>query len=230
MQSELSYCYICNIKKWNMNDRIALVIKAKNISPSQLADELDVQRSGVSHILNNRNKPSLEFIQKLLKSYPEISTEWLLFGEGPMMKPFLGEQAQFAPVQGIDQKPTTPKPIIMDLFADDDTDVDPEAREMDESEEQKLSEVSDKQAVEAQNRVLESSPEIVSDKNLPTSEIEKQQNRDVLRPKDEIADNSRKIMDENKKPVISRDNRQVEKVILFYSDKTFSVYNPEMEG
>lgn len=213
-----------------MNDRIALVIKAKNITPSQLADELDVQRSGVSHILNNRNKPSLEFIQKLLKSYPEISTEWLLFGEGPMMKSFLVDQVQIAPIQNSDQKPERPKPIIMDLFADDDTDVHAEAREMDESEDAKPSEVSDKQHFEDQNVVPETSTEFTSDKNLQGPEMEKQQNEDIHRPKDKIADNSGEIWNDNKKPVISKDDRHVEKVIIFYSDKTFSVYNPEREG
>ena len=210
-----------------MNDRIALVIKAKNITPSQLADELDVQRSGVSHILNNRNKPSLEFIQKLLKSYPEISTEWMLFGEGPMMKPFFGEQSQNVPVQTTDQKPATPKPIVMDLFAEEDAEADAEAREMEQSEEEKSSEVLDKQPVEGQNTVPETSTEISSDKNSPASEIEKQPNRDITDPKEEIAVNRREIMDEIKKPVISKDNRQVEKIVIFYSDKTFSVYNPE---
>ena len=212
-----------------MNDRIALVIKAKNITPSQLADELDVQRSGVSHILNNRNKPSLEFIQKLLKSYPEISTEWMLFGEGPMMKPFLGEQTQIAPFQVIDQKPATPKPVIMDLFAEDDTEVDTQAREIEESEDEKLSEVSDKQAVEAENRVSEPSPEITSDKNITAAEPDKPKNTNQPQPKQEEIDKNREIIDENKKPVISKDNRQVEKVILFYSDKTFTAYNPNEE-
>jgi hypothetical protein len=45
-----------------------------------------VQRSGVSHILTGRNKPSLDFISKILSSYPELDSDWLLFGKGQMMK------------------------------------------------------------------------------------------------------------------------------------------------
>jgi transcriptional regulator with XRE-family HTH domain len=68
-----------------MLDRISLILRSKNISASQFADKIGVQRSSVSHVLSGRNKPSLEFVQKVLLSYPDISTGWLLFGHGPMM-------------------------------------------------------------------------------------------------------------------------------------------------
>lgn len=69
-----------------MIDRIQLILKTKNLSPSQFADEINVQRSSVSHILSGRNKPSLDFILKILTSYPEINSDWLLFGKGQMIK------------------------------------------------------------------------------------------------------------------------------------------------
>ena len=78
-----------------MNDRISLILKYKNISATKFADEIDVQRSRISHILSERNKPSLEFIQKILKTYPEISPEWLISGKGAMIKnPDLFEQVE----------------------------------------------------------------------------------------------------------------------------------------
>lgn len=93
-----------------MNKRISLVLRAKNITPSQFAEELGVQRSGISHILNGRNKPSLEFIQKLIKQYPDISMNWLMFGEGPMMNPYPVKEA-------VVQKIASPsKPVMMELF------------------------------------------------------------------------------------------------------------------
>jgi len=67
-----------------MTDRIQLILKTLNLSPTRLADEIDVQRSSVSHILSGRNKPSLDFIMKLLSTYPEINSDWLLFGKGQM--------------------------------------------------------------------------------------------------------------------------------------------------
>jgi transcriptional regulator with XRE-family HTH domain len=69
----------------NMKERILLLIKAKNLTAAQFADEIGVQKSGVSHILSGRNNPSLDFVQKILIRFPELSTEWLIFGRGPMM-------------------------------------------------------------------------------------------------------------------------------------------------
>jgi len=69
-----------------MTDRIQLILKTYNLSPSQFADEIKVQRSGLSHILSGRNKPSLDFVTKILNHFSDISPEWLLFGEGQMLK------------------------------------------------------------------------------------------------------------------------------------------------
>ena len=69
-----------------MTDRIRLLLETLNLTASQFADEIDVQRSGVSHIMSGRNKASLEFIRKILARYPEISPDWLISGKGPMYR------------------------------------------------------------------------------------------------------------------------------------------------
>lgn len=69
-----------------MIDRINLIMRAKNITASQFADEISIQRSGMSHIMSGRNKPSLDFVMRVLNRYPEIDTNWLLFGKGEMYK------------------------------------------------------------------------------------------------------------------------------------------------
>ena len=69
-----------------MTDRILSIIKYFHLSPSDFAEEIGVQRSSISHLISGRNKPSLEFIQKILTRYPEISTEWILNGKGEMLK------------------------------------------------------------------------------------------------------------------------------------------------
>ena len=69
-----------------MKDRIILLIKAKNLTAAQFADEIGVQKSSISHILSGRNNASLDFIQKILLCYPEVSMEWLMFGKGPIFK------------------------------------------------------------------------------------------------------------------------------------------------
>jgi transcriptional regulator with XRE-family HTH domain len=69
-----------------MTERILSIIKFFNLSPSDFAEEIGVQRSSISHLISGRNKPSLEFIQKILTRFPEINPEWILNGQGEMLK------------------------------------------------------------------------------------------------------------------------------------------------
>ena len=67
-----------------MKERIIEFLRAENKSSSQFAEEIGVQPSGISHIISGRNKPSLDFILKMLEKYKYLSSEWLLFGKGAM--------------------------------------------------------------------------------------------------------------------------------------------------
>ena len=60
--------------------RLKKVIEYYDLSASAFADRLGVKRSSISHILSGRNKPSLEFIQKILASFPKVSADWLISG------------------------------------------------------------------------------------------------------------------------------------------------------
>lgn len=62
--------------------RMQKVIDFYGLSGSSFADKIGVQRSSISHILSGRNKPSLEFIMKVLSSFPEVDLYWLLNGKG----------------------------------------------------------------------------------------------------------------------------------------------------
>ena len=61
--------------------RLKNFIENKQLSSSQFADVVQVPRSSISHLLSGRNKPSLEFVLKVVHSYPEIDINWLLFGK-----------------------------------------------------------------------------------------------------------------------------------------------------
>lgn len=62
--------------------RIQAVIAHYGLSVSAFADEIGVQRSSISHLLSGRNRPSLDFVMKLVNAYPEVNLYWLLKGEG----------------------------------------------------------------------------------------------------------------------------------------------------
>ena len=69
-----------------MKERLLEFLKKENKSSAQLAEEIGVQPSGISHILSGRNNPSLDFVMKMLEKYRFLSTDWLLFGKGTMYK------------------------------------------------------------------------------------------------------------------------------------------------
>ena len=58
-------------------------MKVNQHNASSFAKLLGVQRSSLSHILNGRNNPSLDFLAKLLKSFPNVDANWLLTGVEP---------------------------------------------------------------------------------------------------------------------------------------------------
>ncbi|NLN31600.1 MAG: helix-turn-helix transcriptional regulator [Bacteroidales bacterium] len=69
-----------------MRERILEFLKTENKTSAQFAEEIGVQPSGISHILSGRNKPSLDFVLKMLDTYSYISPEWLLFGREKMYR------------------------------------------------------------------------------------------------------------------------------------------------
>ena len=60
--------------------RIRKVIDESELSSAAFADKIGVQRSSISHILSGRNKPSLDFILKVLDAFPTVHSDWLLLG------------------------------------------------------------------------------------------------------------------------------------------------------
>ena len=74
------------INQENFVNRLGKVIQFYGLSASSFAEKIGVQRSSISHILSSRNKPSLEFIMKVLSSFPEVDLYWLLNGKGTFPK------------------------------------------------------------------------------------------------------------------------------------------------
>ena len=211
-----------------MNNRIALVLKAKNISSAQLADDLGVQRSGISHILNGRNKPSLEFVQKLIKLYPDISMQWILFGEGQMMNPYPGQSDESMvtnePMPVLDEKP---KPRMMELFAADDEDENiqpiPE-RELPHENTFKPAEI---QADELAETESVSEPGKVETEGI-SHPVKKEAEPEPKTEQPKPAVVAQPL--ENKKPEQPvKAVRKINKILVFYSDRTFVEYRPGEE-
>lgn len=67
-----------------MKDRIAHIMRAKNLKATDFANLLGIQPSGMSHILSGRNQPSLDFVKRVKETFPEYNLDWIIFGTGPM--------------------------------------------------------------------------------------------------------------------------------------------------
>ena len=84
-----------------MNRRLQQFLEVEKLSPARLADSLGIQRSGISHILSGRNKPSYEFINNFLTRYPQIDATWLITGKVKMYKadftPYSPDAIDFSP-------------------------------------------------------------------------------------------------------------------------------------
>lgn len=65
----------------SISERLQMVIKMNGMTNSTFADEIGVQRSSISHVLAGRNKPSIDFIQKILDTFPKVDANWLVTGK-----------------------------------------------------------------------------------------------------------------------------------------------------
>lgn len=65
-----------------------------DLNASSFAEKIDVGRASISHLLSGRNKPSLDFVMKVVKTFPEVELYWLLNGKGNFPKQSQSETTQ----------------------------------------------------------------------------------------------------------------------------------------
>jgi len=188
-----------------MKDRIVKFLGYEKISPAEFADKIGVQRSSMSHILNGRNYPSASFLQKMLQVYPLLNPRWLMIGEGEMNSSQLKEAAQTSTI-GVESleypqsNETKNHTIQFNLAVNSEP--GKEAKSMDAACDQ-----------------------VTIDDDRPSSPL-----RSEIIPEKEI-----QVMPESIKANprqmdslsnASEDKRELEQILFFYKDKTFTVYKP----
>lgn len=94
--------------------RLQKVIEYYGESASSFAEKVGVQRSSISHILSGRNKPSLDFVLKILQSYPEVELYWLLNGKGvfPNESAPISAQTSLPMIERESRPKESPKPPL----------------------------------------------------------------------------------------------------------------------
>ncbi|MFO7720468.1 MAG: helix-turn-helix transcriptional regulator [Gillisia sp.] len=101
----------------DFSKRLQKILEYYDLSAAAFSDAIDVGRSSISHILSGRNKPSLDFVLKVVQTYPEVELYWLLNGKGSF--PNTPGSAQ-NPEKQIKQAPSISpaQPVSRDLSAE----------------------------------------------------------------------------------------------------------------
>ena len=190
-----------------MIERINLLLKAKNITARQFAEEIGIQPSGMSHIMSGRNKPSLDFVMRVLNRYPEIDTNWLLFGKGEMYKSANTQE----PVQNSGTETASNMQTIenqvervenggqMDIFSSEMTEITPQNT---------TSEI-------IENEVVENPPIL---KELENQAITNEPKLDENYAEVQNSDGDKE------KPIQKKETRKAVRYLVFYSDHTFEEF------
>lgn len=69
-----------------MKDRILQIMKMENMSQQDFARALEVSPATLSNIFNGKTNPTNNHVTAIHNKFPNIRTEWVMFGEGPMCK------------------------------------------------------------------------------------------------------------------------------------------------
>ncbi len=77
-----------------VSERIKFLVTSREKgNKSAFGRTIGVTPQAVADILETKGGPSFPVLQKILKAYPDINSEWLIFGEGEMLK---GQQPEEA--------------------------------------------------------------------------------------------------------------------------------------
>ena len=184
----------------DLNSRVQKIINYSELSLSEFADEIGVQRSNISHVLSGRNKPSLDFLMKIKDRFPEIQWEWLIEGKGAMI--FSEDETASTPSSYLleESKINDDEPIITGLFSIPSQEIDENTKR-----EEEKSEIS-----EPIQYIVENTPEI----SEPIYNI--------VENTPEISEN--KNISETEAPAEKGNN--IKKIVFFYENGKFEVFEP----
>jgi hypothetical protein len=178
-------------------------MKTEGLSNSKFASILGIQRSNITHIVDGRNKPSLSFVEKLMTKFPRVNIEWLINGTGEMYKQNDASPTLFPAINTAPQKPNLKsKPKLST----------PEITNEPEPEPELISPEPESLTPENTNKP-ESKPSIPPEPESKPKPEDKPQSSQ--QPNTAESD----LIEKNKE-------RDIESVMIFYTDKTFKQYQP----
>jgi len=200
-----------------------------SLSPSAFADRIDVQRSSMSHLVSGRNKPSLDFIQKVLNQFIDINPTWLIMGTGPMKQLALfddsGKVSEPVPLPITTQPTDNEKTTNQEVTPKKSVTVQEEIKQNPATVE--TAPPANNIQTEWGNSITESiqQPEQVI---APTPEPKVQPNPvPFVTPPIQHPNPTNAASVETSKEKTMNNDKKVVKIVFFYSDNTFESFNPQ---
>ena len=68
-------------------ERINQLMEKERITPRKLAETIGVGPQSVYNYLTGKQKAPMSFVMMILESFPDVSAEWLIRGNGEMLLP-----------------------------------------------------------------------------------------------------------------------------------------------
>lgn len=91
-------------------ERLMKLMETEGLNAKQFANEVGIQAGTISNIVNGRNKPSLEVLQKVLHRFRTVSSDWMVLDSGSMYRPIGEAQSRTL----FDELPVEPPMIVPD--------------------------------------------------------------------------------------------------------------------
>lgn len=186
----------------NLRNRIEELINSENLSYTQFARKIGIQGTIISHIMNGRNKPSLDVVQKILINFKNVSYEWLISGVGDMYK----NEVKFVENKEVNHKNNDNQldfPSLFDINSDN------------QSEYNKENELKNNIENQEKNQSPIESEKIITIEESSTPALE-------VSP----IGNKTKTKEENPNKEIPP--KKIKKIVVFYSDQTFEEFKQEL--
>lgn len=98
-----------------MKDRIKLVMESLHMGQQTFAQYIEMSPASLSSIFNGRTKPTINIVEAIKTKIPNISTEWLVFGQGSMYLD--SQEAEVIPSSSSNVDSVEPMPGLFDSSA-----------------------------------------------------------------------------------------------------------------
>lgn len=203
-----------------MNNRISQLLRVKDVTASRFADLIGVQPSNISHIISGRNKPSLDFVVKVVENFPDISLEWLMFGKGEM---FTNDKqkgvvniSEMNSGERINEEQTNDIPAVPDLFSSIQTEIHPKIESQTQSEDNDLKHTDQNLDSIDSDKVVEEI--LIENDHESEKEVSIENNAEIENQNIQQQKSEEKVLQK-----VQKNNSKPIRIVMVYDDETFEI-------